>query len=57
MNVEYLADSSIDDAGAKSMEDRCAARTRAILEEHKPEPIPGDLDRALTEILKGSKQS
>jgi trimethylamine--corrinoid protein Co-methyltransferase len=45
------------DSGAQSMEDRCEARARAILEEHEPEPISGDLDRALTEILKGAKQS
>ena len=45
------------DAGAKSMEDRCKARTRAILEEHEPEPISGDLDRALTEIVKAARQS
>jgi trimethylamine--corrinoid protein Co-methyltransferase len=45
------------DSGAKSMEDRCEGRARAILEEHEPEPISEDLDRALTEIVKGAKQS
>ena len=45
------------DSGAQSMEDRCAAQARAILEKHEPEPISGDLDRALTEILKRAKQS
>ena len=44
------------DAGAKSMEDRCKARTRTILEEHEPEPISDDLDRALAEIVKGARQ-
>lgn len=44
------------DSGAQSMEDRCKARTRAILEEHEPEPISDDLDRALTEIVKGARQ-
>jgi len=38
------------------MEDRCEARTRAILEEHESEPISEDLDRALAEIVKGARQ-
>lgn len=45
------------DAGAKSMEDRCEDRTRSILEKHKAEPISGDLDRALSDIVHYARQS
>jgi len=45
------------DAGAKSMEDRCRVETQKILAEHKPEPIPVDLDRALNETVRAARLS
>ena len=38
------------DAGAKSMEEGCAARKSEILRAHEPEPVSGQLDRALSRI-------
>jgi len=44
------------DAGAQSTEDRCRAETRRILAEHEAEPMPPDLEKAVTGILASAKQ-
>jgi len=44
------------DAGATSTEDRCRAETKRILSEHEVEPVPADLDRALTDIVEAAKR-
>jgi trimethylamine--corrinoid protein Co-methyltransferase len=44
------------DAGAWSMEDRCAARTRAILADHEPEPMPDDLEKAVAGIVAAARR-
>jgi len=44
------------DAGATSAEDRCRAETKRILAEHEVEPLPADLDRALTKIVEAAKR-
>ncbi|MEK7474890.1 MAG: trimethylamine methyltransferase family protein [Candidatus Coatesbacteria bacterium] len=44
------------EGGAKSTEERCRARTREILEKHRPEPVPASLDRELTRIVDAAKK-
>jgi len=44
------------DAGATSTEDRCRAETKRILSEHEVEPVPADLDRALTDIVESARR-
>ncbi len=44
------------DAGAPSTEQRCRARREELLATHEPEPLPEDLDRALTEIITAAEQ-
>jgi len=39
------------DAGARSMEQRCAERKREILAAHRPVPLPADIDRELERIV------
>jgi trimethylamine:corrinoid methyltransferase-like protein len=55
--IAYLPDDSIDDAGAQSMEDRCAERTQTILADHRPEPLSDDLDKAISEIVVAARKS
>jgi trimethylamine--corrinoid protein Co-methyltransferase len=44
------------ESGATSTEDRVRARTREILEKHRPEPVPANLDRELTRIVDAAKK-
>jgi trimethylamine--corrinoid protein Co-methyltransferase len=43
------------DSGADCLEDRCRERKEAILQNHKPEPVSEDLDKALDEIVAAAK--
>ncbi len=45
------------DDGAQTMEQRCAARKAEILSTHQPEPVSGELSRALREISAGANGS
>jgi len=44
------------ESGASSTEERCRARTREILDQHVPKPVPADLDRELTRIVAAAKK-
>ena len=44
------------DAGALSTEDRCRARTLDILRNHRPEPMPEEMERAVGEIVERAKK-
>lgn len=44
------------DAGALSLEDRCRDRKEATLRTHQPEPLPADLDRAITHIAEAARK-
>lgn len=44
------------DAGAGSMEQRCAARKEQILATHRPVPLPADLDRELERIVAAARR-
>ena len=42
--------------GGTSMEDRCCQRKEEILATHTPEPISGELDRTLGEIIAAARR-
>ena len=43
--------------GCKSLQEKCAAKKKDILETHAPEPIDKDLDRELTRIVSKAKKA
>lgn len=43
------------DGGARCMEERCRSRAKEILGTHAVEPVPAELDRALTEIVAAAR--
>jgi trimethylamine--corrinoid protein Co-methyltransferase len=45
-----------EDAGATSMEQRCADRKRHILATHQAEPLPRDLERELDRIAAAARR-
>jgi len=44
------------DAGAPSTEDRCRLRKLDILRDHRPEPMPEEMSRAVDEIVDGARK-
>ena len=45
------------DAGARSLEDRCRERKQAILAEHHPDPLAPDAARAITQIVAAARRA
>ena len=44
------------DSGAKSMEDRCREKKETILKNHKPVPMPADLEKEVNKVVAEAKK-
>ncbi len=44
------------DAGAAASEERCRRRKEDILANHRPEPLPSDLDRAISAVVDAARR-